>query len=151
MVIKFVGNLWVDKILLLIIIGFMIIVIGLGLVNFVVINVGFVVKGDWCKMLVVVVIFLIVVFINIKGKGFIKIILFLFVIIGGYILLIIFGLVDLFLVEKVVWFELLKFYLLFKIGLFYSYKFYFGLEMFVIFLILIVMIVENIGDYIVLG
>ncbi|MCC9721219.1 uracil permease, partial [Streptococcus agalactiae] len=82
-VIKFVGNSWVDKILPPIIIGPMIIVIGLGLANSAVTNAGFVAKGDWRKMLVAVVTFLIAAFINTKGKGFIKIIPFLFAIIGG--------------------------------------------------------------------
>lgn len=150
-VIKFVGNSWVDKILPPIIIGPMIIVIGLGLANSAVTNAGFVAKGDWRKMLVAVVTFLIAAFINTKGKGFIKIIPFLFAIIGGYILSIILGLVDLSPVEKAAWFELPKFYLPFKTGLFHSYKLYFGPEMLAILPISIVTIAENIGDHTVLG
>lgn len=150
-IIKFVGNSWVDKILPPIIIGPMIIVIGLGLANSAVTNAGFVAKGDWRKMLVAVVTFLIAAFINTKGKGFIKIIPFLFAIIGGYILSIILGLVDLSPVEKADWFELPKFYLPFKTGLFHSYKLYFGPEMLAILPISIVTIAENIGDHTVLG
>lgn len=150
-VIKFVGNSWVDKILPPIIIGPMIIVIGLGLANSAVTNAGFVAKGDWRKMLVAVVTFFIAAFINTKGKGFIKIIPFLFAIIGGYILSIILGLVDLSPVEKAAWFELPKFYLPFKTGLFHSYKLYFGPEMLAILPISIVTIAENIGDHTVLG
>ncbi|HFU6828986.1 TPA: solute carrier family 23 protein [Streptococcus agalactiae] len=69
-VIKFVGNSWVDKILPPIIIGPMIIVIGLGLANSAVTNAGFVAKGDWRKMLVAVVTFLIAAFIAIAFSFF---------------------------------------------------------------------------------
>ncbi|MGC4439922.1 solute carrier family 23 protein, partial [Streptococcus suis] len=82
--VKLIGTKWIDTLLPPIVIGPMIIVIGLGLANSAVTNAGFVSGGNWKNMLVATVTFLIAAFINTKGKGFVKIIPFLFAIIGGY-------------------------------------------------------------------
>ena len=82
--VKLLGTNWINRLLPPIVIGPMIIVIGLGLANSAVTNAGFVKDGDWKAMFVAVVTFLITAFINTKAKGFLKIIPFLFGIIGGY-------------------------------------------------------------------
>lgn len=150
-VISVAGTKWIDKVLPPIVIGPMIVVIGLGLANSAVTSAGFVADADWRNILVAIVTFLIAAFINTNGKGFVKIIPFLFAIIGGYILAIILGLVDFAPVVEAAWFELPQFYLPFKTGIFKSYDFYFGPEMIAILPIAVVTIAEHIGDHTVLG
>lgn len=58
--------------------------------------------------------FLIAAFINTKGKGFFKIIPFLFAIIGGYVFAVCLGLVNFDPVLKANWFEIPGFYLPFN-------------------------------------
>ena len=89
----------------------MIIVIGLGLAGSAVTNAGLVADGNWKNALVAVVTFLIAAFINTKGKGFLRIIPFLFAIIGGYLFALTLGLVDFTPVLKANWFEIPGFYL----------------------------------------
>lgn len=149
--IRVLGTKWIDKILPPIVIGPMIIVIGLGLASSAVTSAGFVVDADWRNILVAIVTFLIAAFINTNGKGFIKIIPFLFAIIGGYLLAIVLGLVDFTPVMEASWFEIPKFYLPFKTGVFETYNFYFGPEMIAILPIAVVTIAEHIGDHTVLG
>ncbi|MBZ4248025.1 uracil permease, partial [Streptococcus pneumoniae] len=108
--IRFVGTKWIDKLLPPIIIGPMIIVIGLGLAGSAVTNAGLVADGNWKNALVAVVTFLIAAFINTKGKGFLRIIPFLFAIIGGYLFALTLGLVDFTPVLKANWFEIPGFY-----------------------------------------
>lgn len=146
-----VGTTWIDKLLPPIVIGPMIIVIGLGLAGSAVTNAGFVADADWRNILVALVTFLIAAFINTSGRGFIKIIPFLFAIVGGYILAALLGLVDFKPVAEAAWFELPHFYLPFKTGLFDSYQFNFGPEMLTILPIAVVTIAEHIGDHTVLG
>ncbi|MFV8210663.1 uracil-xanthine permease family protein [Streptococcus pluranimalium] len=146
-----VGTTWIDKLLPPIVIGPMIIVIGLGLAGSAVTNAGFVADADWRNILVALVTFLIAAFINTSGRGFIKIIPFLFAIVGGYILATLLGLVDFKPVAEAAWFELPHFYLPFKTGLFDSYQFNFGPEMLAILPIAVVTIAEHIGDHTVLG
>lgn len=146
-----VGTTWIDKLLPPIVIGPMIIVIGLGLAGSAVTNAGFVADADWRNILVALVTFLIAAFINTSGRGFIKIIPFLFAIVGGYILAALLGLVDFKPVAEAAWFELPHFYLPFKTGLFDSYQFNFGPEMLAILPIAVVTIAEHIGDHTVLG
>ncbi|MGV3060587.1 uracil-xanthine permease family protein [Streptococcus hyovaginalis] len=146
-----VGTTWIDKLLPPIVIGPMIIVIGLGLAGSAVTNAGFVADADWRNILVALVTFLIAAFINTSGRGFIKIIPFLFAIVGGYILAALLGLVDFKPVAEAAWFELPHFYLPFKTGLFDSYQFNFGSEMLAILPIAVVTIAEHIGDHTVLG
>lgn len=150
--IRFVGTKWIDKLLPPIIIGPMIIVIGLGLAGSAVTNAGLVADGNWKNALVAVVTFLIAAFINTKGKGFLRIIPFLFAIIGGYLFALTLGLVDFTPVLKANWFEIPGFYLPFSTGgAFKEYNFYFGPEAIAILPIAIVTISEHIGDHTVLG
>ena len=150
--VRFAGTKWIDKLLPPIIIGPMIIVIGLGLANSAVTNAGLVADGNWKNALVAVVTFLIAAFINTKGKGFLRIIPFLFAIIGGYIFAVTLGLVDFTPVLKANWFEIPGFYLPFSTGgAFKEYNLYFGPETIAILPIAIVTISEHIGDHTVLS
>lgn len=150
--VRFAGTKWIDKLLPPIIIGPMIIVIGLGLAGSAVTNAGLVADGNWKNALVAVVTFLIAAFINTKGKGFLRIIPFLFAIIGGYLFALTLGLVDFTPVLKANWFEIPGFYLPFNTGgAFKQYDLYFGPETIAILPIAIVTISEHIGDHTVLG
>ncbi len=150
--VHFAGTKWIDKLLPPIIIGPMIIVIGLGLAGSAVTNAGLVADGNWKNALVAVVTFLIAAFINTKGKGFLRIIPFLFAIIGGYLFALTLGLVDFTPVLKANWFEIPGFYLPFSTGgAFKEYNLYFGPETIAILPIAIVTISEHIGDHTVLG
>ena len=150
--VRFAGTKWIDKLLPPIIIGPMIIVIGLGLAGSAVTNAGLVADGNWKNALVAVVTFLIAAFINTKGKGFLRIIPFLFAIIGGYLFALTLGLVDFTPVLKANWFEIPGFYFPFSTGgAFEEYSLYFGPETIAILPIAIVTISEHIGDHTVLG
>ena len=150
--VRFAGTKWIDKLLPPIIIGPMIIVIGLGLAGSAVTNAGLVADGNWKNALVAVVTFLIAAFINTKGKGFLRIIPFLFAIIGGYLFALTLGLVGFTPVLKANWFEIPGFYLPFSTGgAFKEYNLYFGPETIAILPIAIVTISEHIGDHTVLG
>ena len=150
--VRFAGTKWIDKLLPPIIIGPMIIVIGLGLAGSAVTNAGLVADGNWKNALVAVVTFLIAAFINTKGKGFLRIIPFLFAIIGGYIFAMMLGLVNLTPVLEANWFEIPGFYLPFNTGgAFKEYNLYFGPETIAILPIAIVTISEHIGDHTVLS
>ncbi|WP_171019148.1 MULTISPECIES: solute carrier family 23 protein [Streptococcus] len=150
--VRFTGTKWIDKLLPPIIIGPMIIVIGLGLAGSAVTNADLVADGNWKNALVAVVTFLIAAFINTKGKGFLRIIPFLFAIIGGYLFALTLGLVDFTPVLKANWFEIPGFYLPFSTGgAFKEYNLYFGPETIAILPIAIVTISEHIGDHTVLG
>ena len=150
--VKFLGTNWINRLLPPIVIGPMIIVIGLGLANSAVTNAGFVKDGDWKAMVVAVVTFLITAFINTKAKGFLKIIPFLFGIIGGYIVAIFFGLVDFTKVIDAQWISLPELYLPFDTnGFFHQYNLYFGPETWAILPVAVVTIAEHIGDHTVLS
>ena len=150
--VRFAGTKWIDKLLPPIIIGPMIIVIGLGLASSAVTNAGLVADGNWKNALIAVVTFLIAAFINTKGKGFLRIIPFLFAIIGGYLFALTLGLVDFTPVLKANWFEIPGFYFPFSTGgAFEEYSLYFGPETIAILPIAIVTISEHIGDHTVLG
>ena len=150
--VRFAGTKWIDKLLPPIIIGPMIIVIGLGLASSAVTNAGLVADGNWKNALVAVVTFLIAAFINTKGKGFLRIIPFLFAIIGGYIFALTLGLVDFTPVLTANWIEIPGFYFPFNTGgAFKEYSLYFGPETIAILPIAIVTISEHIGDHTVLG
>ena len=150
--VRFAGTKWIDKLLPPIIIGPMIIVIGLGLAGSAVTNAGLVADGNWKNALVAVVTFLIAAFINTKGKGFLRIIPFLFAIIGGYLFALALGLVDFTPVLQANWIEIPGFYLPFHTGgAFKQYNLYFGPETIAILPIAIVTISEHIGDHTVLS
>ena len=150
--VRFAGTKWIHKLLPPIIIGPMIIVIGLGLASSAVTNAGLVADGNWKNALVAVVTFLIAAFINTKGKGFLRIIPFLFAIIGGYLFALALGLVDFTPVLQANWIEIPGFYLPFNTGgAFKQYDLYFGPETIAILPIAIVTISEHIGDHTVLS
>ena len=150
--VRFAGTKWIDKLLPPIIIGPMIIVIGLGLASSAVTNAGLVADGNWKNAIVAVVTFLIAAFINTKGKGFLRIIPFLFAIIGGYLFALALGLVDFTPVLQANWIEIPGFYLPFNTGgAFKQYNLYFGPETIAILPIAIVTISEHIGDHTVLS
>ena len=86
LIIKYVGVNWLNKLLPPVVIGPMIMVIGLGLSSSAVNNTGIVAGGDWRAIVVAIATLILIAFLSIKGKGFIKIIPFLLGIIGGYVL-----------------------------------------------------------------
>lgn len=150
--VRLLGTKWIDRVLPPIVIGPMIMVIGLGLANSAVTNAGFVEKGDWKTIAVAIITFLITAFINTKAKGFLKIIPFLFGIVGGYLTALVFGLVDFKPVLEASWLSWPEFYLPFATGgLFRTYDLYFGPETWAILPVAVVTIAEHIGDHTVLS
>ena len=150
--VKLIGTKWIDRLLPPIVIGPMIMVIGLGLANSAVTNAGFIKDGTIQQITVAVVTFLITAFINTKAKGFLKIIPFLFGIIGGYIVAVLFGLVDFTPVLEADWIAIPHLYLPFSTnGFFKEYHWYFGPETWAILPVAVVTIAEHIGDHTVLS
>ncbi len=150
--VKLIGTKWIDRLLPPIVIGPMIMVIGLGLANSAVTNAGFIKDGTVQQMTVAVVTFLITAFINTKAKGFLKIIPFLFGIIGGYIVAVLFGLVDFTPVLEADWIAIPQLYLPFSTnGFFKEYHWYFGPKTWAILPVAVVTIAEHIGDHTVLS
>ena len=150
--VKLIGTKWIDRLLPPIVIGPMIMVIGLGLANSAVTNAGFIKDGTVQQITVAIVTFLITAFINTKAKGFLKIIPFLFGIIGGYIVAVLFGLVDFTPVLEADWIAIPQLYLPFSInGFFKEYHWYFGPETWAILPVAVVTIAEHIGDHTVLS
>ena len=150
--VKLIGTKWIDRLLPPIVIGPMIMVIGLGLANSAVTNAGFIKDGTIQQISVAVITFLITAFINTKAKGFLKIIPFLFGIIGGYIAAVVFGLVDFTPVLKADWIAIPQLYLPFSTnGFFKEYHWYFGPETWAILPVAVVTIAEHIGDHTVLS
>ena len=150
--VKLIGTKWIDRLLPPIVIGPMIMVIGLGLANSAVTNAGFIKDGTIQQISVAVITFLITAFINTKAKGFLKIIPFLFGIIGGYIVAVLFGLVDFTPVLEADWIAIPQLYLPFSTnGFFKEYHWYFGHETWAILPVAVVTIAEHIGDHTVLS
>ena len=150
--VKLIGTKWIDRLLPPIVIGPMIMVIGLGLANSAVTNAGFIKDGTVQQITVAIVTFLITAFINTKAKGFLKIIPFLFGIIGGYIVAVLFGLVDFTPVLEADWITIPQLYLPFSTnGFFKEYHWYFGPETWAILPVAVVTIAEHIGDHTVLS
>ena len=150
--VKLIGTKWIDRLLPPIVIGPMIMVIGLGLANSAVTNAGFIKDGTIQQISVAIITFLITAFINTKAKGFLKIIPFLFGIIGGYIVAVVFGLVDFTPVLKADWIAIPQLYLPFSTnGFFKEYHWYFGPETWAILPVAVVTIAEHIGDHTVLS
>ena len=150
--VKLIGTKWIDRLLPPIVIGPMIMVIGLGLANSAVTNAGFIKDGTVQQITVAIVTFLITAFINTKAKGFLKIIPFLFGIIGGYIVAVLFGLVDFTPVLEADWIAIPQLYLPFSTnGFFKEYHWYYGPETWAILPVAVVTIAEHIGDHTVLS
>ena len=151
-VVKLIGTKWIDRLLPPIVIGPMIMVIGLGLANSAVTNAGFIKDGTVQQITVAIVTFLITAFINTKAKGFLKIIPFLFGMIGGYIVAVLLGLVDFTPVLEADWIAIPQLYLPFSTnGFFKEYHWYFGPETWAILPVAVVTIAEHIGDHTVLS
>ena len=143
--VKLIGTKWIDRLLPPM-------VIGLGLANSAVTNAGFIKDGTVQQITVAIVTFLITAFINTKAKGFLKIIPFLFGIIGGYIVAVLFGLVDFTPVLEADWIAIPQLYLPFSTnGFFKEYHWYFGPETWAILPVAVVTIAEHIGDHTVLS
>lgn len=152
-IIKYTGNEWIKKIFPPIVIGPMIIVIGLGLAGSAVKNAGFVTDTDWRNIVVAIITFLSAAFINIKGKGFIKVIPFLIAIMIGYVTAIAVGLVDFTAISEARWIAVPDFSLPFENPLTTGpdFHFYFGPEAMAIIPIAFVTIAEHMGDVMVLS
>lgn len=150
-IIKQTGTGWLNYILPPIVIGPMIIVIGLSLAGTAVENASLVSGGNWKEMLVALFTLLVCAYINILGRGFLKVVPFLVAMGAGYILSIILGLVDFTPVLEASWFSLPEFYLPFETPYFESYHFYFGPEAWAILPVAFVTMSEHIGDHTVLS
>ncbi len=94
--IKLIGNKWIDKLLPPVVVGPMIIVIGLSLASTVVDQIGLNLIGDVSlkELLVALVTFLTVSIVAISGKGFFKASPFIIGIFVGYIFSVFLGLID---------------------------------------------------------
>lgn len=151
--IRKLGSQWLMALFPPIVIGPMIIVIGLGLASSAVQNAGFVEGTDWRNIVAALVTFLTAAFVNVKGKGFIKVIPFLIAIIIGYVTSLLLGIVDLTPISQAAWLSVpdirLPFDNTLPIG--ESYRFYFGPEAFAILPIAFVTIAEHMGDVMVLS
>lgn len=109
------GKDWINKLLPPIIVGPMIIIIGLSLAPSAISQIGL--NGGaiaWKCLMVAIVSFLTTALIAIYGKGFIKVIPFLFGIISGYILAIILGMVSFNALDTASFFSLPKILIPFK-------------------------------------
>ncbi len=109
------GKDWINKLLPPIIVGPMIIIIGLSLAPSAISQIGL--NGGaiaWKGLMVAIVSFLTTALIAIYGKGFIKVIPFLFGIISGYILAIILGMVSFNALDTASFFSLPKILIPFK-------------------------------------
>ncbi len=151
LLVKALGTGWIDRLLPPIVIGPMIIVIGLSLSSSAVSNAGFTADGTWQEMLVAIVTFLICAFVNVYGRGFIRVIPFLIGLIGGYLTAACLGLVDFTPVHEAAWFQFPEFQLPFQTPFFDNYRFYFGPEAIAILPVALVTISEHIGDHTVLS
>lgn len=110
LIIKKIGFDWLDKILLFIVVGFVVMVIGLGLAVNVVNNVMYNNNVYDFKYIVVVLIILgLIIFYNMFFKGFLGLILIFLGIVSGYLVVLIFGIIDLIFIKEAVWFVLLNF------------------------------------------
>lgn len=146
LLIKIFGKNWIDKLLPPIIVGPMIIIIGLSLAPNAISQIG--INGGniiWKNLLVAVTSFLVTALVAIYGKGFIKVIPFLFGIIAGYILSICLSLVDFSIVDSAPYFSFPKILIPIK-------DYTFNLPgMLTMIPIAIVSISEHIGDHMVLS
>lgn len=85
-IIKVFGIGWLIKLLPPVVVGPMIMVIGLSLAGSAIGNTGMVENGDWRAIIVSLSTMLIIAFLAIKAKGFLKVVPFLMGIIGGFII-----------------------------------------------------------------
>lgn len=152
LLVKWIGNSWIDNLLPTIVIGPMIMVIGLSLSTSAVANSGLVEGTDWRTVFVAAATFLVTAFVNTKAKGFMKIIPFLIGIVSGYLIAVVLGVVDFTPVIQADWLAVPEFYFPFSTGgNFGEYNFYFGPETWAILPIVLVTAAEHIGDHTVLS
>jgi len=152
LLVKWIGNSWIDNLLPTIVIGPMIMVIGLSLSTSAVANSGLVEGTDWRTVFVAAATFLVTAFVNTKAKGFMKIIPFLIGIVSGYLIAVVLGIVDFTPVIQADWLAVPEFYFPFSTGgNFGEYNFYFGPETWAILPIVLVTAAEHIGDHTVLS
>ena len=146
LLVKIFGKSWINKFLPPVIVGPMIIIIGLSLAPNAISQIGLTGGTIDLKGLIVAIIsFLVTALVSVYGKGFIKVIPFLFGIISGYILSICFGLVDFSIVSSTSLFSLPKLLIPFK-------DYTFSLVGLITMLpIAIVSIAEHIGDHMALS
>jgi len=150
--VKFIGNSWIDSLLPPIVIGPMIMVIGLGLSSSAVTNAGLTADGNWRSIVVALVTFLVTAYVNTKATGFMKIIPFLIGIVCGYIASVFLGIVDFTPVLEADWLAFPEFYFPFDTGGYFGeYGLYLGSETWAILPIVLVTASEHIGDHTVLG
>lgn len=91
-IIRFVGNSWLKKLLPPVVIGPMIIIIGMTLAPVAVGSAGLDGQSGWKIPVVALITFLTVIVLSIKAKGFLKIVPFLVAILVGYVAAVVFGL-----------------------------------------------------------
>lgn len=102
-------------------------------------------------MIVAIFTFIVCALVNVRGKGFVRVIPFLIVLISGYILTAFMRLVDFTPIKEAAWFEISHFILPFNTSYFDSFKLYFGPEALAIIPVAIVTLSEHIGDHTVLS
>lgn len=146
-----IGTAWIDKLLPPIVIGPMIIVIGLGLSGSAVQNAGLVMDGDWRNVVIALVTFSIIAFINTQASGFLRLVPFLAGIIGGYITAALLGVIDYTPILEASWFSIPEFYLPFETETFNHYRIHLGPESWAFLPLVLVTISEHIGDHTVLS
>lgn len=105
LIIRYVGKVWLDKLLPPVVIGPMIMIIGLGLAPVAIGQAGFspnsansffaFLATDWKNPVIAIFTFLVTIIINLFFKGFWKVIPFIVGILSGYVLSIILGVVNL--------------------------------------------------------
>jgi len=148
---KKIGTKWLDRLMPPIVIGPMIVVIGLGLSSTAIENADLIAGGQWQNVVVALVTFLIVAYINTKATGFLKIIPFLAGIVGGYLTAFLLGIVDVTPIIEANWFSFPELYLPFETSLFNEYDLHFGPEAWAFLPLVLVTVAEHIGDHTVLG
>ncbi|MFA6683281.1 MAG: solute carrier family 23 protein [Acholeplasmataceae bacterium] len=145
--IHYFGTKWLKWLLPGVVVGPMIMVIGLSLAPVAVGQITELANEEiigWQGYLVAAVTFLTIVIVSIKGKGFMKIIPFIFGILSGYLVSLMVGIVDYSLFKDISFFHLPKFQI---IG---TYKLNFS-ALYIFIPLAFVTIMEHIGDHEVLG
>lgn len=146
LLVKFLGKGWINHLLPPIVIGPMIAIIGLGLANVAVKQIGLNGSGNWHSMVIATVAFSVSAFVSTKAKGFLKLIPFILGILAGYLVALGLGQVDLSPLREATLLTMPDFQLPFR-----DWNFYFGPEMWAIVPVSIVTISEHIGDHKVLS
>ena len=140
------GKDWISKLLPPIVVGPMIMLIGLSLAPNAINQIGLTSTGfSWQGLLVALTSFIVTAIVAIYGKGFIKVIPFLFGIISGYLLAIILGMVNFAAVSSSSFFALPKILIPFKD---YSFSL---VGLLTILPIALVSISEHVGDHMALS